>query len=49
MQMDEGCLVDEKGNRVAVVLPIAEYDQMLEDLEELEDIRAFDEAKAYSH
>ena len=44
--MDERWLVDEKGNRVAVVLPIAEYDQILEDLEELEDIRAFDEAKA---
>ncbi len=39
-------LIDEQGNRVAVVLDIAEYDRILAELEELEDIRAFDAAKA---
>lgn len=39
-------LVDDKGEKVAVVLPVAVYEKILEELEELEDIRAFDEAKA---
>jgi hypothetical protein len=43
MAVKERWLVDENGQRVAVVLDIAEYNQILE---ELEDIRAFDEAKA---
>jgi PHD/YefM family antitoxin component YafN of YafNO toxin-antitoxin module len=46
MAVKERWLVDENGDRVAVVLDIAEYNQMIEELEELEDIRAFDEAKA---
>lgn len=39
-------LVNEKGEKVAVVLGIGEYKKLLEELEELEDIRAFDEAEA---
>jgi hypothetical protein len=39
-------LVNEKGEKVAVVIGIQEYEKLLEDLEELEDIRAFDEAEA---
>ncbi len=39
-------LVNEKGEKVAVVLGIEEYEKLLEELEELEDIRAFDEAEA---
>jgi hypothetical protein len=39
-------VVDESGKRVSVILPIEEYEGMLEELEELEDIRAYDEAKA---
>jgi PHD/YefM family antitoxin component YafN of YafNO toxin-antitoxin module len=46
MAVKERWLVDENGQRVAVVLDIDEYNQILEELEELEDIRAFDEAKA---
>jgi hypothetical protein len=45
-EMAERWLVDESGNRITVVLPIEEYNHIVEDLEELEDIRAFDEAKA---
>lgn len=39
----ERFIVDEEGNRVGVVLDIAEYQKLLE---ELEAIRAFDAAKA---
>jgi PHD/YefM family antitoxin component YafN of YafNO toxin-antitoxin module len=39
-------LTNEKGERVAVVLSIADYEEMIEALEDLADIRAIDEAKA---
>ena len=42
----ERCLTDASGNRIAVVLDIAEYEQLLADAEALEEIRAYDEAKA---
>ena len=38
-------LVDEKGNRSAVVVPISDWQLIVEALEELDDIRAYDEAK----
>jgi hypothetical protein len=41
-------LTDEKGKKISIVIPLAEYRRMLEDLEELEDIRLFDEVKAKS-
>lgn len=39
-------VVDDAGNRVAVLLEIKEYQSMLEQLEELESLRAYDLAKA---
>ena len=39
-------LVDEDGNRVGVFLDIAEYQELLEEVEELESIRAYDAAKS---
>jgi len=39
-------LVDEDGNRSAVVLALADWQRILEDLEDLEEIRAYDEAKS---
>ena len=42
----ERFLVDEEGHRLSVVLDIAEYQAILEDLEELESIHAYDAAKA---
>jgi len=42
----ERFLVDEEGHRLGVVLDIAEYQEILEDLEELASIRAYDAAKA---
>lgn len=39
-------IIDERGNRVSVVLPIEQWQQMLDELEELDDIRLYDEVKA---
>lgn len=39
-------LTDEHGKKISVVLDTEEYEKMLEELEELDDIRAYDEAKA---
>ncbi len=39
-------LTNEAGKRVAVLLDIEEYEQILDKLEELDAIRAYDEAKA---
>ncbi len=42
----EQFVVDEGGNRTAVLLGIERYSELLEAQEELESIRAYDEAKA---
>jgi len=42
----ERFLVDEAGNRVAVVVSLEDYRQLVADVEELDAIRAYDEAKA---
>lgn len=42
----ENFIVDENGSRIGVVLDIADYRRLLEDLEELDAIRAYDEAIA---
>jgi hypothetical protein len=39
-------LTNEKGEKVAVVISIEEYEKLLDELEDLEDIRAYDEAIA---
>ena len=39
-------IVDESGNRVSVLLDIEDYKKLLEEMDELEDIRAYDKAKA---
>jgi hypothetical protein len=41
----ERYIIDEQGERVEVILGVGEYHKMLDDLEELEEIRAFDTAK----
>ena len=45
IQFHEQYLVDEEGNRKAVVVPISSWQEILEALDELDDIRAYDEAK----
>ena len=42
----ERFLIDDEGHRVGVLLDIADYQKMLEELEELESIRAYDAAMA---
>ena len=42
----ERYVVDEEGHRIGVILDMAEYRKMVEELEELESIRAYDAAKA---
>jgi len=46
VDLKERYVVDETGNRVAVLIDIEEYQKILEALEELESINAYDEAKA---
>ncbi len=43
---NERFLVNEAGERIAVLLDLVEYERLLEALEELESIRAYDSAKA---
>lgn len=38
-------ITDNKGTKISVVLSIAEFNAIIEELEELEDIRLYDEAK----
>ncbi|MEJ2671428.1 MAG: hypothetical protein P8168_04335 [Deltaproteobacteria bacterium] len=42
----ENYVIDEQGNTIGVVLDITDYRKLLEELEELESIRAYDAAKA---
>jgi PHD/YefM family antitoxin component YafN of YafNO toxin-antitoxin module len=46
LDLKERYVVDDQGNRVAVFLDIADFNRLLEELEELESIRAFDLAKS---
>jgi PHD/YefM family antitoxin component YafN of YafNO toxin-antitoxin module len=39
-------ITDKKGKKLSVVISIDEYNQMIEELEELEDIRLYDAVKA---
>ena len=39
-------VVDEQQHRKGVLISVAEWDQVVDALEELDEIRAFDEAKA---
>jgi hypothetical protein len=38
-------ITDDQGNKLAVILPIKEYQKIISDLEELEDIRLYDASK----
>ncbi len=37
-------ITDKDGKKIAVILPIKDYNKMIEDLEDIEDVRLFDEA-----
>jgi PHD/YefM family antitoxin component YafN of YafNO toxin-antitoxin module len=38
-------VTDDHGKKLAVILPIDEYNKMVDELEELEDIKRYDAAK----
>lgn len=38
-------ITNDSGKKLAVILPISRYRKMIEELEELDDIKAYDEAK----
>ncbi len=42
----EQYVVDDQGNRIGVLLDIADYQKLLEEIEELESIRAYDAARS---
>jgi len=44
--MEARYIVDENGKRTDVILPVEEYERLVEALEDLEDARAADEARA---
>lgn len=46
MAAKEQYVVDQNGNRTAVLLDVKYYQELLTALEEIESIRAYDEAKA---
>lgn len=41
-------ITDDKGKKLAVILPIKEYNKMIDEIEELEDIKLYDAAKKIS-
>jgi hypothetical protein len=46
LELNERYVVDAEGRQVAVLLDIANFHRLLEELEELAAIRAYDDAKA---
>ena len=44
MQLKEKYVTDDQGNRIGVLLDIKQYQTLLEELEELDAIRAYDNA-----
>ena len=44
--LHERFVIDEDGKRTAILLDVEDYNKLLEELEELESIRAFDAAKS---
>jgi PHD/YefM family antitoxin component YafN of YafNO toxin-antitoxin module len=39
-------ITNERGEKIAVILSIKEYEKMIDELEEIEDIKDFDRSKA---
>jgi hypothetical protein len=46
MDRERQFVVNERGEKIAVVISIKDYEEMLEELEDLEAIREYQEAKA---
>ena len=46
VRQNQRYIIDDLGNRVGVLRDMEDYQKLLEELEELESIRAYDSAKA---
>ena len=46
VKIHENYIIDVEGNKKAVMVPISEWQKILEALEELDDIKAYDLAKS---
>ena len=46
LKIHEEYVIDADGKKKAIVVPISEWQKILEALEELDDIKAYDEAKS---
>ena len=46
LELKEKYVTDDKGSRIAVLLDVADFERLMEEVEELESIRAYDAAKA---
>ncbi|MDJ0600016.1 MAG: hypothetical protein QNJ37_14385 [Crocosphaera sp.] len=44
MQLEEKYVTDKQGNRIGILLDIEEYQRLLEELDELEAIKVYDNA-----
>lgn len=44
--MEARYVVDENGKRVSVIMPVEEYERMIEELEDVLATQAYDEARA---
>ena len=44
MELEEKYVTDKQGNRIGILLDIEEYQRLLEELDELEAIKAYDNA-----
>jgi hypothetical protein len=44
MNLKQKYIIDKQGNRIGVILDMEEYQKLLEELEELDAIRAYDHA-----
>ena len=44
MTLNKNFVVDAKGKKLSVLLPIKDYQKLLDELEELDDIKAYDKA-----
>jgi PHD/YefM family antitoxin component YafN of YafNO toxin-antitoxin module len=38
-------ITNEDGEKVSVIIPLSDYERMVEELEDIDDVRLFDEAK----
>jgi len=46
MNMKTQYVTDDNGKKVAVIVPLTEYEKLLDDVDELDAIKAYDKARA---